>query len=152
MVEQRLAKPDAVQGAILDGYPRSRGQASFLDELLSRKGAKIAVVPLLTLDRETAIKRAEGRRFSPDGKRVYNIYFNPPQKPGVDDVTGESLIQRDDDYREAVERRIDLFMEKTMPLINYYKERGVLEEINADQPVCEVAIDLLAAIVRKMLV
>lgn len=151
MVEERLADADAAQGVILDGYPRNRDQAQFLDELLARQGEQVTIVPLLQLDRETAIKRVEGRRYSPDKQRVYNIYFNPPEKEGVDDVTGEPLIQREDDNRAAVERRIDLFFEKTAPLIAYYRERDVLEEIDANQEINAVAVDVLAAITRRLM-
>jgi adenylate kinase len=151
MVADRIAEPDAVRGMILDGYPRNRNQAKFLDDLLARQREKVTVVPMLHLDRETAIKRVEGRRYSPDARRVYNIYFDPPQVEGKDDVTGELLVQRADDNREAVERRIDLFYEKTAPLIEYYTERGVLEQINADQEINAVAVDVIAAITRRLM-
>lgn len=146
MVEQRLEEEDAQRGVILDGYPRNAGQAKFLDDLLARKGEAVTVVPVLELDREIAIKRAEGRRFSPDKQRVYNIYFNPPKVDGIDDVTGEPLIQRGDDNREAVERRIDLYYSQTTPLIEYYDAADLVEKINANQTIHEVAIDLLASI------
>ncbi|PJF44902.1 MAG: adenylate kinase [Phototrophicales bacterium] len=151
MVEERLSKPDAARGAILDGYPRSIGQAQFLDELLAKQGDRVVVVPVLQLDREVAIKRVEGRRYSQDKKRVYNIYFNPPKNEGVDDVDGKPLIQRDDDVREAVERRIDLYYQTTQPLIDYYQARGIVAEINADQPIDKVSVDLLAAIARALM-
>jgi adenylate kinase len=152
MVADRIAQPDAAHGMILDGYPRNRNQAAFLDDLLAQQGNKVTVVPMLQLDRETAIKRVEGRRYSPDGKRVYNIYFDPPQVEGKDDVTGEPLVQRADDYREAVERRIDLFYEKTAPLIEYYTGQSVLEEINANQEINAVAVDVIAAIARRLMI
>lgn len=151
IVRERLAKPDAARGVILDGYPRNRAQAQFLDELLAEKGEQITVVPILELDRETAIKRAEGRRYSQDKQRVYNVYFNPPQNPGVDDVTGEPLIQREDDYREAVERRIDLYFTETAPLIEYYTQKGVVRQVNADQSIENVALDTLAVITRTLM-
>lgn len=151
MVEDRLAQQDAARGVILDGYPRSAGQAEFLDDLLAKQGDRVVVVPVLQLDRETAIKRVEGRRYSQDKSRVYNVYFNPPQTPGVDDVDGQPLIQREDDNREAVERRIDLFYESTQPLIDYYRSRGVVAEIDADQGINEVAVDMLAAVARGLM-
>lgn len=151
MVEQRFAKPDAQRGVILDGYPRSSGQAQFLDDLLAKQGDRVVVVPVLQLEREVAIKRAEGRRYSQDKSRVYNIYFNPPQNEGVDDVDGLPLMQREDDTREAVERRIDLFYESTQPLIDYYQSRGIVAEIDADQSIDKVTVDLLAAITRGLM-
>jgi adenylate kinase len=151
MVEDRLSKEDAQRGVILDGYPRNPGQAKFLDDFLGKKGESVTVVPALDLDRETAIKRAEGRRYSPDKQRVYNIYFNPPKVEGKDDVTGEPLIQRDDDHREAVERRIDLYYEQTAPLIEYYENAGLVAKIDADQEISEVAVDVFAAITRRLM-
>ncbi|MCI0713859.1 MAG: adenylate kinase [Chloroflexi bacterium] len=151
MVEDRLSQDDARRGVILDGYPRNPGQAQFLDNLLAKKGESLTVVPVLELDRETAIKRAEGRRYSPDKQRVYNIYFNPPKVAGKDDVTGEELVQRDDDHREAVERRIDLYYEQTAPLIEYYENAGLVARIDADQAISEVAVDVFAAIARRLM-
>jgi adenylate kinase len=151
IVRDRLSQPDAARGAILDGYPRNREQAAFLDSLLAEKGSKVTVVPLLKLDREIAIKRAEGRRYSQDRQRVYNIYFNPPKHEGVDDVDGLPLVQRADDYREAVERRIDLYFSETAPLIDYYEAKGLVQEIDADQSIEKVAIDLFAAVARSLM-
>lgn len=151
MVEDRLSQDDASRGVILDGYPRNAGQAEFLDNLLAKRGDRVVVVPVLQLDRETAIKRVEGRRYSQDKSRVYNIYFNPPQQEGIDDVDGQPLIQRDDDHREAVERRIDLYFENTQPLIDYYKSRGVVTEIEADQPIDKVSVDIMAAIAHGLM-
>jgi adenylate kinase len=151
MVRDRLGQDDAARGVILDGYPRNVGQAEFLDKLLAEKGEELAVVPILELDREIAIKRVEGRRYSPDKKRVYNIYFDPPEREGVDDVTGEPLIQRDDDHREAVERRIDLFFDETAPLIEYYKKKSLVQRVDADQAIDAVTVDLIAAITRALM-
>jgi adenylate kinase len=151
MVEDRLSQDDAARGVILDGYPRNAGQAKFLDELLAGQGDRVVAVPVLQLEREIAIKRVEGRRYSQDKSRVYNIYFNPPQNPGVDDVDGQPLIQRDDDNREAVERRIDLYFENTQPLIDYYRARGVVAEVDADQEINDVTVDMLAAITRGLM-
>ena len=151
MVEDRLSHADAHRGVILDGYPRNPGQAQFLDNLLATQGELLTVVPVLELDRETAIKRAEGRRYSPDKQRVYNIYFNPPKMEGKDDVTGENLVQRNDDHREAVERRIDLYYEQTAPLIEYYENAGLVAKIDADQEISEVTVDVLAAIARRLM-
>jgi len=146
IVAERLQEPDAQKGAILDGYPRTAAQAAALDEMLAQRGEKIAAVLLLELDRETAIKRAEGRRYSQDMQRVYNIYFNPPQNPDVDDVDGQALIQREDDHRTAVESRINTYFEQTAPLIAYYQQKGVVKTINADQAIETVCDDVFAAI------
>ena len=146
MVKERLAEADAQRGVILDGYPRNTDQAEYLDNLLAAKGEKILIVPLLTLEREIAIKRAEGRRTAPDGT-TYNIYFNPPPA----DINPADLVQRADDHLDAVARRIDLFFEKTAPLIDYYTETGVCAKIDADQGIHEVAVDVFAAIANKLM-
>lgn len=146
VVRDRLSQADAQNGVILDGYPRTRDQAAFLDRLLAEKDERVAVVGLFKLDRETAIQRSEGRRYSQDKQRVYNIYFNPPKQDGIDDVDGQPLIQRADDYREAVEKRIDLYFSETAPLIEYYQAKGLLYEINADQAIEQVAVETLSVV------
>lgn len=146
VVEERLKEADAQKGAIFDGYPRNVDQAAVLDEMLAQRERGITAALVLELDRETAIKRVEGRRYSQDKERVYNIYFDPPKNEGVDDVDGKPLIQRDDDHREAVEERIRLFYEQTMPIIDYYRGRGLVTEINADQEIEVVKGDVFAAV------
>jgi adenylate kinase len=144
MVEDRLAQADARNGAILDGYPRNAQQAEFLQSIL-KENDHISVI-LLELDRETAFKRAEGRRYSPDMNRDYNVYFNPPKTEGVDDISGEPLIQRKDDHPKAVNKRIDLYYENTQPLIDYFDDKGLLIRIDADQSIEKVRADIKSAI------
>jgi adenylate kinase len=135
----------------LDGYPRNTAQAQFLDDLLAETGSRVLIAVVLELDRETAIKRSEGRRYSQDKQRVYNIYFNPPRVAGLDDIDGQPLIQREDDYREAVERRIDLYFAETAPLIDYYEAKALLEHVNAANTIESVAIDVIAAVARALM-
>ncbi len=146
IVDERLSQPDAQQGAILDGYPRNIEQAKALDDMLAARGETVTVVIVMDLDRDIAIKRVEGRRYSQDKSRVYNIYFNPPQQEGVDDVDGQPLIQRDDDHREAVEQRINTYFEKTMPLIDYYDKKGLVQHIDATGDIEAVRERVVAAI------
>ena len=146
MVEGRLKEADAQKGVIFDGYPRNVDQAAVLDAMLQKRDQKITAALVLELDRETAIKRVEGRRYSQDKERVYNIYFNPPKVEGIDDVDGQPLIQRKDDHREAVEERIKLYYEQTMPIIDYYRGRGLVTEIDADQEIEAVKDDVFAAV------
>ena len=148
MVEERLEKSDADNGAILDGYPRNAQQAEFLQSILDKDDHIIVI--LLELNREIAFKRAEGRRYSPDKSRVYNVYFNPPKQEGVDDITGKALIQRPDDHPEAVNKRIDLYYENTQPLIDYFDEKGLLIRITADQSIEKVRADIKAAVNVKL--
>lgn len=150
MVEERLKEPDAQNGVIFDGYPRNVVQAEWLDKKLAERNQRIVIVPVLELDREIAIMRAEGRRYSQDKSRVYNIYFNQPlnKKDGVwvDDVDGQPLIQREDDYRESVEKRIDLYFKETVPLIEYYTVQGLVKKIDASQRIEAVAQSLIQAV------
>jgi len=146
MVEERLKESDAQEGAILDGYPRNTGQAEAFDAVLAERGEEVSAVIVLDLPRETAIKRIEGRRYSQDMSRVYNIYFDPPKNEGVDDVDEQPLKQREDDNREAVEARIGIYYETTAPIIDYYREKGVVIEINADQNIETVRDAVLSAV------
>ncbi len=150
IVEERLGQGDAQNGVIFDGYPRNVAQAAWLDKKLAERGEKITLVPVLELNREVAIMRAEGRRYSQDKSRVYNIYFNQPKnkKEGVwlDDVDGQPLEQRPDDERAAVEKRIDLFYQETVPLIDYYKSKGLVKTIDAGQPIEAVKEALFKAV------
>jgi adenylate kinase len=146
IVDERLKQPDAQKGAIFDGYPRTVPQAKSFDDLLAQKGERINLVLLLELDREEAIKRLEGRRYSQDGKRVYNIHFDPPKQEGIDDVDGLPLVQRADDTREGIEKRINAYYVQTMPLIEYYENAGLLIRVNADHPIEEVHAEVQNAV------
>jgi adenylate kinase len=151
IVGQRLGKEDAARGAILDGFPRTRPQAEALDALLTKVGSKVTIVPYLELDKATAIKRITDRReCSQDPRHVYNLSSNPPQVAGRCDIDDAPLRQRPDDTPEAVEKRINLYFEETAPLLDYYRQRGLLIKINADQPIGRVTNDLMEAITRAI--
>jgi adenylate kinase len=144
VVRRRLAEPDAAQGAIFDGFPRTLPQAQALDELLSALGGKVSLVPLLTLDREEAIARISARwECTLDPTHVYNLRTNPPKVAGICDIDGAPLRQRPDDTPEAAAKRIDTFFEKTAPLLDYYRQRGVVHEVDASQSIQEVSAALL---------
>lgn len=147
VVRERLQQPDAVNGAIFDGFPRTLPQAEALDKLLGDLGGKVNLVPFFNLDRETAIKRISGRwECTLDPKHVYNENSNPPKVAGTCDLDGGKLWQRPDDTPEAAAKRIDLFFEKTMPLLNYYRGRGLLNEINAGQSIEAVTAEMISAL------
>jgi adenylate kinase len=147
VVTERLTRSDAANGAILDGFPRTRPQAEELDRWLAKSGNKIAIVPVLELDKETAVKRVSGRRIcSQNKKHVFNVYTNPPQVEGRCDFDNAPLTQRPDDTPEAVEKRINLYLEETAPLLDYYAKRGLVRKINADQPAEKVTEALSNAI------
>lgn len=147
LVRERLSQPDAKQGAVFDGFPRTIPQAEALDKLLTEMGNKVAVVPFLNLDRSVALRRLTSRwQCANNDQHIYNVLEKPPKKDGECDICGGKLIQRADDTPEAVEKRINAFYEKTAPLIEYYRKQGVLREINGDQSIEAVTAALMAAL------
>lgn len=129
MVEDRLTWDDAKNGVILDGFPRTIEQAEKLDKILAKKGEKIDLVINLVTPKEEIIDRMLTRRVctNQDCKATYNIKLHPPVKEGICDKCGSPLKQRADDSNpEAIKRRLEIYEEKTSPLVEYYKEKGVL--------------------------
>lgn len=116
LVKDRLTEPDCANGYLFDGFPRTIPQAEAMRE------AKVALDYVLEIDVPDAdiINRMSGRRVHPGSGRVYHIKFNPPRTEGVDDQTGEPLIQRDDDKEETVAKRLQVYQEQTRPLVDYY--------------------------------
>lgn len=146
LVMERLEAPDAVRGAILDGFPRTVEQARALDEALNDKGRRIERVLYLKVPREELLSRLSGRWICRACQATYHEVTYPPRRAGVCDRCGGELYQRADDRRETVERRLEVYFEQTLPLIDYYRGRSVLREINGNQPIPSVAEELLAAI------
>ncbi|PKL12217.1 MAG: adenylate kinase [Spirochaetae bacterium HGW-Spirochaetae-8] len=126
MVEERFGNGDTARGFILDGFPRTIPQAQALEAL-----KVIDHVVNFQLDRELIVKRLSGRRMCKSTGRIYHIIYNPPKKAGFDDETGEPLMQRDDDKEEAILNRLHVYECQTEPLIHYYKEKGLLRDIDA---------------------
>lgn len=134
MVEGRLKEEDAVNGAILDGFPRTIEQAKKLDEILQAKGKQIDLVVNLTTPRDETIERILNRRVCPNCKATYNIVMHPPKVEGICDVCGTQIVLREDDSdREAINKRLSIYDEQTSPLVQYYEEKGVLktEEVSS---------------------
>ncbi len=129
MVEERLSWEDAKNGVILDGFPRTIEQAEKLDEILSKNGNKVDLVINLVTPREELIDRMLTRRVCTNQKckTTYNIKLNPPIQEGICDKCGAPLKQREDDSdSEAINRRLEIYEEKTSPLVQYYDKKGVL--------------------------
>lgn len=129
MVEKRLEQEDAKNGAILDGFPRTIAQAEKLDEILKNKGERIDLVINLETPKEEIIERMLTRRVctNQECKATYNIKLHPPVKEGICDKCGAPLKQREDDSDpEAIKRRLEIYEEKTSPLVEYYKNKRVL--------------------------
>jgi len=146
MVMERLERPDCEKGAILDGFPRTVAQARALDEELSARGRRVSVAPYIKVGEEALVARLSGRWICRKCQATYHTLFNPPKQPGVCDLCGGELYQRSDDTEETVRRRLQVYFEQTLPLIDYYRERGVLVEIDGEQDIPSVYRDLLAAV------
>jgi adenylate kinase len=116
LVKERIAQPDCRNGFLFDGFPRTIAQA----DALKAEGIKIDAVVELQVDDEEIVRRMSGRRVHPDSGRVYHVRYNPPKVEGKDDVTGEPLVQRDDDKEETVRKRLQVYHQQTRPLVDYY--------------------------------
>ncbi len=124
VIEERLKKDDTKNGFILDGFPRTIPQAVALDELFQKINIQNYKVIWLDVPDEEIVKRISGRRTCKNCQAVYNIYFNPPKVDGICDVCGRELFIREDDKEEKVKKRLEVFREQTLPLIDYYQKKG----------------------------
>lgn len=146
MVMDRLSQPDCAGGATLDGFPRTLAQAVALDQSLAEQGKWITVAPYIQVSEATLLARLGGRWTCRQCGAIYHELFGPPQKSGVCDVCGGTLYQRADDTPETHKRRIDVYMEQTLPLIEYYRTAGPLREIDGEQDVEAVFQELLRVV------
>jgi len=146
MIRDRLSRPDCKDGALLDGFPRTTVQAEALEKLLAEFGGQVSFVPYITASAATLVERLSGRWTCKAQGHIFNEKSNPPKKPGVCDLDGSELYQRDDDKAETVTRRIQVYFTQTAPLIAYYRERGLLSEIDGARPIEKVSADLLAVL------
>jgi adenylate kinase len=143
MVEDRFTNDDSKNGFILDGFPRTIFQADALKEM-----KELDAVINFVLDREEIIKRLSGRRMCKSTGKIYHVIYNPPKVEGIDDETGEALIQRDDDKEEAILNRLDVYAEQTEPLIAYYREKGLIVDIDASKAPEEVFATVKKALAK----
>ena len=153
MVEDRLTWDDAKNGVILDGFPRTIEQAEKLDKILAKKGEKIDLVINLVTPKEEIIDRMLTRRVctNRDCKATYNIKLHPPVKEGICDKCGSPLKQRaDDSDPEAIKRRLEIYEEKTSPLVEYYKEKGVLRTETVSISINRMGKDVANDVVRDI--
>lgn len=120
LIKERIAQSDCVNGFLLDGFPRTIAQAEGLEKM----GVELDYVVEIAVADEEIIKRMSGRRVHAASGRTYHVMFNPPKVEGIDDVTGEPLIQRDDDKEETVRKRLNVYHEQTKPLVGYYSASG----------------------------
>jgi adenylate kinase len=152
MVLGRLEEPDCAQGVLLDGFPRTVAQAQALDEGLQRAGKQIDLAIYLRVPREELLRRLSGRFICRANQHVYNIYTRPPKVAGVCDLDGSELYQRPDDVGEAVQRRLDIFFNETIQLLDYYGSQHKLEEVDGNQSIDQVQRSLLNTIRKRRVV
>jgi adenylate kinase len=146
MIRERLSRADCVKGALLDGFPRTPAQADALSGMLATFNGQVNSVPYISVPDEVLIERLSGRWTCRAEGHIYHEKYNPPKNPGICDVDGSELYQRDDDKPATVENRIQVYMNQTSPLIAFYRQKGLLAEINGMQPIDKVTADLMAAI------
>lgn len=142
IVRERIQQTDCAKGFMLDGFPRTQVQAELLDQMLAELGVGIDRVIEFQVDNETVVQRICGRRIHQSSGRTYHVEFNPPKQEGRDDVTGEPLVQREDDNADTVRNRLNAYHEQTAPLVSYYSNKGNLVSIDGMQSPEEVYTSL----------
>ncbi len=146
MVKERLSQADCQAGFLLDGFPRTVEQAAALDATLQDMGIKLDGVVNVEVPLEKLMARLTGRRVCKGCGASYHVIFNPPQAEGKCNSCAGELYQRSDDNEESVGTRLNAYIEKTKPLIDYYEAKGILKGINGDQEISKVLADILAAV------
>lgn len=149
MIRDRLERPDCEGGAILDGFPRTPAQAEGLEEILESFNSRLDAVLYIDVGEPELLKRLTGRRVCEAHGHIYHVQFNPPEVEGVCDIDGSKLIQREDDKEETVRNRIQVYREQTAPLVEFYRNKGLLIEVNGEQPVEAVTEEMLGAIRKE---
>lgn len=138
IVKERLSAPDCEKGFILDGFPRTIPQAEALDKVLGELGKGIEYVINVVVPNEDLLTRLTGRRTCRQCGAMYHVVFNPPQKEGVCDKCGGELYQRDDDKEETIIQRLKVYENQTAPLIEYYRGKGVLYDVDGTGSIQEI--------------
>jgi adenylate kinase len=146
LVVDRIAKDDAKNGYVLDGFPRTIPQAEALKSALEKRGEKIDFAIDVDVPDENIVTRMSGRRACVSCGATYHIVYNPPKKEGICDSCGSSLVLRDDDKPETVKKRLDVYHKQTQPLIDYYQKDGVLVKVDGTQE-----IDTIFSQIQKLL-
>jgi adenylate kinase len=139
VIAERIESPEAADGFILDGFPRTTAQAEALDEAMDRLGRELTAAILIEVSDEEVVRRLSGRRTCVKGGHIFHVDFDPPKKEGVCDICRGQLVVRDDDKPDVVRHRVEQYHSKTEPLVSYYEEKGILCRVNGDHPPEEVS-------------
>jgi adenylate kinase len=149
MVAARLREPDTANGYILDGFPRTLGQATWLDERLASDGQSLPVIAVnIQVDYNQLLRRITGRRNCPVCGTIYNVYMNPPKREGFCDIEGAALVQRADDTEKVFKERMRVYEGLTAPVIEHYRALGRFAEVDGDRPIGVIAAGIVAAVER----
>ena len=146
MIRDRLSRSDCKNGAILDGFPRTPTQAETFESMLDEFNGQVDAVPVMIVAGNELVERLSNRWTCRASGHIFNAKTNPPKEAGKCDFDGSELYQRDDDKAETVKHRIQVYMNQSLPLISYYRERGKLVEIDGMQPIEEVTQALMDAL------
>jgi len=151
VIAERLDSEEADDGFLLDGFPRTIGQAEMLEQTLEGRGRELSGVLLIDAPDDDVVRRLSGRRTCSKNSHVYHVDFDPPKNEGVCDQDGSRLIQRDDDKPETVRKRLSVYHDQTEPLIKWYEDRGVLRRFDGTRPPDEVHDRIRATLATKRL-
>ena len=143
IVEEIVAEPDCRAGFILDGFPRTIPQAEFVDKMLEAKGRGRPLVINIQVEHDVLMKRLTGRRTCSVCGEIYNVYFNPPRKQGVCDKDGGKLLERADDNAETIRQRLVAYQNQTSPLIDYYRRKNLLHDVDGNREPEVIATELI---------
>jgi adenylate kinase len=146
MIRERLAEDDAANGFILDGFPRNESQAESLDDLLAELGQPLDAAVLMDVDFDVLMKRLTGRRTCSVTGKVLNIHYSPQEELDACLKAGGELRQRDDDNEETIANRLQVYREQTAPLVDYYRDRGLLKTVDAEGSIEAVYERLVSAV------
>ena len=146
LVRSRLEEPDTKKGFLLDGYPRTIPQAKALDEIMDDLNRKLTAVLNIDVGTGALVKRLSGRRICRGCAASYHVSFNPPKVPDTCDTCAGELYQRADDTEDAIKNRLAVYKKQTQPVLDYYKKKGILVDIDGDREIEEVKADAIKAL------
>jgi adenylate kinase len=149
VISERVEDSEADDGFILDGFPRTTGQAEALDEEMERLGRDLSAAILIDVPEEEVVRRLGGRRTCVDNGHIFHVDFDPPKEEGVCDICGGKLVVRDDDKPEVIRNRLAQYEEKTAPLVDYYENKGILKHVDGGHTPDEVSEKIRAILATQ---